>query len=101
MAYTMTVVAIDGAVYELPADVVTCDAPPQLALAGPLLPLAFRSPRDAFYVRGDRWPELAGKALHVNGRAPLRHAAPTARSSQIGRGPPATHHRASIQHTPR
>jgi hypothetical protein len=67
MSYTMAVAAIDGGVHQLPADTVTFDTPPRTGgpAGGPLLPLAFRSSRDVFYVRAARWPELGGKALQL------------------------------------
>jgi hypothetical protein len=77
MWYTVKVVEIDsGREHVLPADTVTCDAPPApahhacaagatSAVRAPLVPLAFRPRRDVFYVSTGRWPQLAGKSLRV------------------------------------
>ncbi len=67
MAYTMRVVEVDGGrEHHLPADTVTHDE--EGRARGPLVPLAFRPRHDVFYVRSDRWPGLAGKALRLEAR---------------------------------
>jgi len=82
MAYTMTVVEVNGGrEHDLPADTVTRDLPLDWGLRqetaapaldwgvdgrGPLVPLAFRPHRDVFHVASRRWPGLAGKALRVS-----------------------------------
>jgi hypothetical protein len=64
MDYSMTVVEIAGGrEHDLPADAVTRD---EAGCAhAPLVPLGFRPEGAVFYVRCERWPELAGKALRI------------------------------------
>jgi hypothetical protein len=66
MAYTMTIVEVEsGGRHDLPADTVTLDEDGRAH--APLLPLGFRGRGDVFWVRCERWPELAGKALRLGG----------------------------------
>lgn len=64
MAYTMTIVEVEGGGrHVLPADTVTLEQ--DGTAHAPLLPLGYRRRGDVFWVRSERWPELAGKALRL------------------------------------
>ncbi len=55
-----------GLEHELPGDVATRDARTLAYFSypsGAVLPLVMRPPEAAFYVCGDRWPELAAKLV--------------------------------------
>ena len=67
MAFTSRVVEVaTGKEHALPADTATRDAPTLARVssaAGPVVPVVLRPAEEAFYVCGERWPELRGRLV--------------------------------------